>query len=243
MYISKLENLQNNTGNMNYKKQELKDFIQSWNKTHETKIRVIGGFAKKGHSKHDIDIMLSKHLSHDKEAQLAQQLSRITGFSRIDIFNPITKTELRILRRGTQDELGMFGWEALPEQYKPDYLITSYNEKGIPISKGRISKKELQYFDYRVNALAYHDALRRYVYRKINEKYGTSNLPRRVLRIIEKVRMEERRDKELLQKYGISRKKITRVQEEMGLIKKGMYIDTMKLRGDARKKYFKGLKI
>ncbi|MCD6148630.1 hypothetical protein J7J18_04615 [bacterium] len=224
-------------------KQELKDFIRDWNKTHKTKIRIIGGFAKKGYSKHDIDVVLSKHLPHDIEAQLAQQLSKITGLNRVDIFNPITKSELKILRRGTQSEFGMFGWEALPEQYRPDYLITSYNRKGIPISKGRMSKKDFQQFDYRVRFFAYRDALRHYAYRKIHEKYGYSKLPEKILKLLEKIRREERGDEALLKKYGIDRKRIVKAQREMGLIKGRMYIDTVNLKKDARKRYFKGLQI
>jgi len=237
------------TQKIDKKYEELKEFIKEWNKTHKAKIRIIGGFAKKGYSKHDIDILLSKHLPHDIEAKLAQKILKIIRLNRVDIFNPITKTELQILRRGTQDEFGVFGWEPLPDQYKPDYIITAYDRKGIAISRGIMSKRNFQQFDYRVRVLAYRDALRNYVYRKIRDKYAgysagySKPLPKEIQKILEKLRKEERRDEELLKKYGISRKKIVKAQQEMGLIKGGMYVDTMNLKRDARKKYFKGLKI
>jgi len=108
-----------------------------------------------------------------------------------------------------------------------------------------MSKRNFQQFDYRVRVLAYRDALRNYVYRKIRDKYAgySKPLPKEIQKILEKLRKEEQRDEELLKKYGISRKKIVKAQQEMGLIKGGMYVDTMNLKRDARKKYFKGLKI
>ena len=157
----------------------LEEFVRKWNRTHKTKIRVIGGFAKKGYSKHDIDILLTKHLPHNIEVKLAQKILKVTGLNRVDIFNPITKAELKALKEGGQSEFGVFGWEALPEQYKPDYIITSYNSRGVPISKGRMAKKDLQRFDYRVRVLAYRDALRKYVLRKVHKKYGCSKLPKK----------------------------------------------------------------
>ena len=221
----------------------LEEFVRKWNRTHKTKIRVIGGFAKKGYSKHDIDILLTKHLPHNIEVKLAQKILKVTGLNRVDIFNPITKAELKALKEGGQSEFGVFGWEALPEQYKPDYIITSYNSRGVPISKGRMAKKDLQRFDYRVRVLAYRDALRKYVLRKVHKKYGCSKLPKKVLKLLSKIRREEQRDEELLNKWGISRKRIVKVQQEMGLVKGGMYVDTLNLKRDARRRYFKSLRI
>ena len=58
-----------------------------------------------------------------------------------------------------------------------------------------------------------------------------------------KIRREEQRDEELLNKWGISRKRIVKVQQEMGLVKGGMYVDTLNLKRDARRRYLKSLRI
>ena len=209
-------------------KGRLEKYIKDWNRKNKVKIRLIGGFARKGHSDNDVDILLSKHLPHKIEARLAQKISEITGIDKVDVFNPITKSELKALEE--ENEFGDFGWRLSPD-YKPDFIITRY-EKGFPLTKGIMSKEDFQQFPHRVKELAYRDALRRYIQRKIYGKYS-SKMPKKILDILKRLRIEEKEDEELLRKYGISRKKITKVQQEMGFIKEGMYIDTEELKNAA----------